>query len=103
PAWLALVREGGAYGPPLVGAILDLPARCVVQELLDPLDADLFGVDQLADAAKPLDVIFRIQPVPALARGQDQSVLLVEPQCLRRGADKLCGYPHGIERRVLVF
>ena len=60
-------------------------------------------MDQLPDAAQPLDVVLGVEPVPALPRRQDQAVLLVEPQRLRRRPHQLCRHSHGVERRILVF
>src|SRR4030067_129079 len=103
PAGLALVGERGAGRAPLIRTILDLPARRVVEELFDPLDADLLGMDQLPYAPAPFDVVLRVQPVPALTGRQYQAVLLIEPQGLRSGPPKPRGHAHRIERRVLVF
>ncbi len=103
PAGLALVGERGADKPPVVGTILDLPARGVVEKLFDAFDADLLGVNQFPDTAKPLYIVFGVQPVSALPRRENQAVLLVKPQGLGCGTHKLCGDPHGIKRCVLVF
>jgi hypothetical protein len=103
PAGFALICECRADNPPFVRTIFDFPARCIIEELFDTFNADLLRMDQFADAPQPLDIVFRVKPVPPLSCRQDQPMLLVKPQGLCRGSDKLCGNSHGVERRVLVF
>lgn len=103
PAGFALVGKGGADRAPVVGAILDLPAGRVIEQFFDAFNADLLMMDQLPDTAQPLDVVLGVQPVPAFAGGEDQPVLLIEPQGLRGGAHQFCSHSHGIERRVFIF
>ncbi len=103
PARFALVRKRRAYHAPFVWTVLDLPAGRIVEELLDPFDADLFGVDQFADTAQPFDVVFRIEPVSPLPRREDKTMFLIQTQRLCRRPNQLCSHAHGVERRVLVF
>lgn len=103
PAWFGLIRECVAGGPPLIRAVLDLPARCICEQFFDALDANLFRMDQLPDTPEPLDVVFGIESVSPLACGRDKAVLLVQPEGLGGRANEPRCNPHGIERRILVF
>ncbi len=103
PAGFALVGKRAAHKPAFIRTILDLPAGRIIEEFFDAFDADFLGMDQLADTTQPLDVVFRIEPVPTLAGREYQAVLLIEPERLRGRSYELCRHTHCVEGRILVF
>jgi len=82
PAWPCPVYQGRAFALSVIGAVSDLPARCIFEELFNPLYADLLYMDEVPYASEPFNIVFRIKPVLVPPSGLDQAVPFIEPQCL---------------------
>jgi hypothetical protein len=77
-----------------------LPARREVQELSNPLDADLIFMNQVTETFKPPDIARGIVPLAVSPRRPYQALRLIQTECLAADSEMLGDHSDGIHWKI---
>ena len=103
PVRFCLVCICRALIPCLFRTPRQLPAWCIIKELFNTFDTDLFVMYKVSQTVDPLQVIIRIKSFVIFSGRPDQTVFLIKPKCLRSDSYQLSYNSYGVVEECFFY